>query len=110
MADRYEARLLPPVGEAPALWGAWDLERGDWLRQPGPSRREEWFTSAEQVRFWMEKWAESSQSYAPAVGGQYEIGGLDRSPGGVVAGALDEPGRNAGGEAEVASLLTGELM
>ncbi|KQV17345.1 MULTISPECIES: hypothetical protein [unclassified Kitasatospora] len=52
MADRYEARQLPPVGKAPALWGAWDRERSDWLRVPGPDRRIERFTSLERAILW----------------------------------------------------------
>lgn len=51
--DRYEARRLPPVGEAPALWGAWDKERADWVRTPGPDRREEWFTTWQRVELWI---------------------------------------------------------
>lgn len=61
MSDRYEARLLEPIGEAPALWGAWDTKRGDWLRVPGPERRPEWFTSSERVSAWAAQEAQRDQ-------------------------------------------------
>ncbi|GAA1081116.1 hypothetical protein F4556_006639 [Kitasatospora gansuensis] len=52
MPDRYEARLLPPVGAAEPLWGAWDLKNKDWVRVPSPDRRPEWFTTEARVSTW----------------------------------------------------------
>lgn len=55
MADRYEARRLPPVGAAPALWGAWDKERADWVRRLGTGARAgepELFTSDDRANAW----------------------------------------------------------
>jgi hypothetical protein len=51
-AGRYEVRRLPPVGAAPALWGAWDRKHDDWVPVPGPDRGPERFTSEERVLTW----------------------------------------------------------
>ena len=52
MSDRFEPRLLPPVGEAPALWGAWDYKHEDWARDPGPGRAPQRFASEAAVLAW----------------------------------------------------------
>ncbi len=62
MADRYEPRQLPPVGAAPALWGAWNLTQEDWVRTPGPDRRPEWFTSEDRVHTWATQETTASRS------------------------------------------------
>ncbi|WP_405017240.1 hypothetical protein OHV05_09245 [Kitasatospora sp. NBC_00070] len=53
--DRYEARRLPPVGDTPPLWGAWDRRQHDWVRRLGTGARAgepEPFTSEDRVRTW----------------------------------------------------------
>lgn len=50
-APRFEPRLMDPVGQAPAMWGAWDHRYGDWSREPGLDRARV-FTSESYVLQW----------------------------------------------------------
>jgi hypothetical protein len=52
VTPRFEPRLLPPVGKAPALWGAWDHKHNDWALDPGPGRAPQRFTSEAAVLTW----------------------------------------------------------
>ncbi|WP_331730869.1 hypothetical protein OHV05_37555 (plasmid) [Kitasatospora sp. NBC_00070] len=65
--DRYEARQLPPVGNALPLWGAWDRRHRDWVRRLGTGAwagEPEPFTSEDRVRTWATQQITASRSRA----------------------------------------------